>query len=109
MFYAEVDSASPSADWLGLTTVKRIEKINQIINQVNLNFNKQLLIVGANKDGQVVVRILNPSAASVRGTLLLDFEEFLKKNVDQGLTVWGEALGDKNSLRNLRGIKVKTS
>jgi hypothetical protein len=45
--------------------------------------------------------------ASVRGSLLLDFEECIKKNIDQGLTVWGEALGDKNSLRNLRGIEVK--
>jgi hypothetical protein len=38
----------------------------------------------------------------------LDLEELFKKSVDQGITVWGEALGDKNSLRNLRGIEVKT-
>ena len=34
-------------------------------------------------------------------------EEDLKLNIDKGLTVWCEPLGDKNSLRNLRGIKIK--
>ena len=109
MFYAEIDSPSPSVEWLSLSGVQRVEKINQVINMVNPDFNKQLLVVAAKKDGEVVVRILNPLTASVRGSLLLDFEEFIKKNIDQGLTAWGEALGDKNSLRNLRGIEVKVS
>jgi len=109
IFYAEVDSPNPTADWLSLSDVQRVEKINQIINKVNPDFNEQLLIVAAKKDGQVVVRMLKPLMASVRGSLLLDFEECIKKNVDQGLTAWGEALGDKNSLRNLRGIEVKIS
>lgn len=109
MFYAEVNSPKPSGDWSSLSDFQRNEKINQIINQVKPDFNKQLSVVAAKKDGQVVVRLLNPLTASVRGTLLLDFEEFIKKNIDQGLTVWGEALGDKNSLRNLRGIEVKIS
>lgn len=109
IFFAEVDSPNPSAAWLSLSDIKRNEKINQTISQVNPDFNKQLLVVAAKKDGQIVVRILNPLNASVRGGLLLDFEECIKKNIDQGLTVWGEALGDKNSLRNLRGIEVKVS
>ena len=86
-----------------------IQRINKIIDQLNSDFKELLLVVAAKKDGQVVVRMLNPLTASKRGTLLLDFEECIKKNVDQGLTVWGEALGDKNSLRNLRGIEVKVS
>ena len=109
MFYAEVDSPSPSVEWLGLSGAQRIERINQFINMANPDLNGQLLIVAAKKNGEVVVRMLNPLTASVRGSLLLDFEEFIKKNIDQGLTAWGEALGDKNSLRNLRGIEVKVS
>jgi hypothetical protein len=109
IFYAEVDSPHPTADWLALSDAQRIEKINQTINQVYPDFSKQLLVVSAKKDGQVVVRILNPLVASVRGSLLLDFEECIKKHIDHGLTAWGEALGDKNSLRNLRGIEVKVS
>lgn len=108
-FYAELESPSPSADWIGQSDEQRIQKINQVIDKVNPTFNEQLSIVAAKKDGHVVVRMLNPLTASVRGTLLLDFEECIKKNIDQGLTAWGEALGDKNSLRNLRGIEVKVS
>jgi hypothetical protein len=109
IFYAEVHSPNPSANWLALSEPLRIEKINQAVNQKNPSFNKELLVVSAKNNGDVVVRILNPLTAFVRGTLLLDFEEFLKQEMDQGLTVWGEALGDKNSLRNLRGIEVKIS
>ena len=109
IFYAEVDSPNPSANWLALSEPLRIEKINHIDNQKKTTFSKELLVVSAKNNGEVVVRILNPLTASVRGTLLLDFEEFLKQEIDQGLTAWGEALGDKNSLRNLRGIEVKVS
>lgn len=108
-FYAEVDSPNPSASWLALSESLRIEKINQVIDQKNTTFSKELLVVSAKNNGEVVVRILSPLTASVRGTLLLDFEEFLKQEIDQGITAWGEALGDKNSLRNLRGIEVKVS
>jgi len=108
-FYAEADTLNPSASWLALSESLRIEKINQVIDQKNTTFSKELLVVSAKNNGEVVVRILNQLAASVRGTLLLDFEEFLKQEIDRGLTIWGEALGDKNSLRNLRGIEVKVS
>ena len=109
IFYAEVASPKPSANWLSLSDIQRIERLNEIIDQNKLGFNTELLIVAAKKDGQVVVRLLKPLIASVRGTILLDLEEYIKKNVDQGLAVWGEALGDKSSLRNLRGIEVKVS
>jgi hypothetical protein len=40
--------------------------------------------------------------------LILDLEEFLKNHLDSGISIWCEPLGDKNSLRNLRGIQIKT-
>jgi len=58
-------------------------------------------------DGQVIVNFTCPVSADKRGGLLLDLEELLKNEFDQGVTVWLEPLGDRNSLRNLRGIKVK--
>ena len=58
-------------------------------------------------DGQVIVRLQESLPASQRGGLLLDLEDFLKGAVDPGLAVWLEGLGDRNSLRNLRGIEVK--
>ena len=42
----------------------------------------------------------------MRGPLLLDLEEKLKKNIDDGITVWFEPVGDKSKLRNLRGITI---
>jgi hypothetical protein len=109
IFFAEIDSPAPSIEWISLGEEQRINKINQIVQEINSDFLVELSIVAAKRDGQVVVKLLNSLNASVRGTLLLDFEEFIKKYIDQGLTVWGEALGDKNSLRNLRGIEVKIS
>ena len=43
---------------------------------------------------------------SERGTLLLDLEDEMCKLNNQ-IRVWHIPLGDKNSLRNLRGIKIK--
>lgn len=54
----------------------------------------------------VTVAFTEPVPASRRGTLLLDYEAALVKTVP-GAVVWHEALGDRNSLRNLRGIEVK--
>jgi len=59
-------------------------------------------------DGQVILRFTRPVDADRRGGLLLDLEDRLKSRIDQGLTVWLEPLGDRNSLRRLRGIEVRS-
>ncbi len=66
------------------------------------------MIVEAKTDGQVIVKLPEPVPADKRGTLLLDLEEFLKKSIDPGLVVWHESFSDRSSLRNLRGIEVKS-
>ena len=43
----------------------------------------------------------------MKEAFLLNLEERLKNNIDKGLTVWFEPVGDKSKLRNLRGIKIK--
>ena len=60
------------------------------------------------ESGQVLVQLDDKFSASERGVYLLDFERYLKNNVDQGINVWCETIGDKNSLRNLRGIQIKS-
>jgi len=106
-FYADIDSPTPSLEWKGLTEENRLLKINELLSK-HARFGNELLVISAKEDGQIIVRLLSNISSNKRGTLLLDFEGILKKNLDDGLTVWGEALGDKNSLRNLRGIEVKT-
>jgi hypothetical protein len=108
IFYASVDTPIPSPSWKNLLEYERVKRINQMIFDCS-DFENQLLAISAKEDGNVVVRFLTSVPADKRGTLLLDFETILKANIDEGLTVWGEALGDKNSLRNLRGIEVKVS
>ncbi len=66
-----------------------------------------LVIAAAKPDGQIIVSLVKPISASERGPLLLDLEAFLKLAIDPSLVVWLEPLGDRNSLRNLRGIEVK--
>ena len=108
IFYASVDTPIPSPLWKNLLEAERVKQINRMIVDCS-EFENQLLAISAKEDGQVVVRFLTSLPADKRGTLLLDFETKLKANIDGGLTAWGEALGDKNSLRNLRGIEVKAS
>lgn len=54
----------------------------------------------------VLVKFREEPPASIRGTLLLDFEEELNKT-HPDYRVWLKPMGDKNSLRNLRGITIK--
>lgn len=54
----------------------------------------------------VTLAFTEPVPASERGTLLMDAEDALQ-SVLPGAVVWHEPLGDRNSLRNLRGIEVK--
>ena len=99
------DSPSPSSEWINLSNEKRINIINKLIEKtIYVNF---FQVIITELDGQVIVRLIKKMSASERGTILLDFEEFLKNKIDLAINVWAESLGDKNSLRNLRGIEIK--
>ena len=102
--FSDVPSPVPSDDWVSLTIGERIDLINKSIQ--NFSLNADIDVVEANKGGQVSVIINDTLSADERGPLLLDLEEFLKLNVDNGITVWHAPIGDKSSLRNLRGIEV---
>ena len=69
---------------------------------------KSFEIFKIDNDEKVILKINESISASIRGMLLLDLEEKLKKNIDQALTIWLEPVGDKSKLRNLRGIKMKS-
>ena len=44
---------------------------------------------------------------ALRGQYLMKLEEELINNVDPMIRVWNVPIGDKNSLRNLRGVTLK--
>lgn len=105
--FADSDTPTPSSDWVKLPEDERLSRLKDYLAKGMPSMTKLVVITSAKDDGQVIVRLQEQLSADKRGTVLLDLEAFLKDSVDQGLAVWLEGLGDKNSLRNLRGIEVK--
>jgi hypothetical protein len=93
--------------WLGCSSAQRRDLVKAVIGQLP-ECRALVEVVHLQDDGQVTVRFGEPVPADRRGGLLLDLEAALKERVDPGLTVWLEPLGDKNSLRKLRGIDVRS-
>ena len=55
----------------------------------------------------VTVALTEPLTAGARGTLLMDYEDHLRQTGFPEAVVWHEPMGDRSSLRNLRGIEIK--
>jgi len=103
--YARENTPVTGSHWINLSDTQRVNAINEIIN--NNDTFKNITIDRALENGQVFVILSDNLNAAQRGSLLLDFEEHIKIKLDEALNVWCEPLGDKNSLRNLRGIEIK--
>lgn len=105
--FANSDTPTPGSEWIGMSESQRLARLRGSLAKGMPALEQLLVITAVKDDGQVIVSLKEQLPADKRGTVLLDIEAFLKKTVDQGLAVWLEGLGDKNSLRNLRGIEVK--
>ena len=103
--YADVNTPITKESWKNLTDKERFDMVNKVVN--NSSFNS-INVVSARENGQILVTLIDQVMAGKRGNLLLDCEEHLKSTIDEGLNVWCEPLGDKSSLRNLRGIEIKS-
>ena len=95
-----------SEDWKKKSEKERIDILCKEI-QKNILY-KNLEVVKAPDNGQVVIKIEKIIPANERGVFLLELEEKLKLALDQGITIWCEPVGDKSKLRNLRGVEIKT-
>jgi hypothetical protein len=104
--YADVPTPAPGAAWTALNERQRVDQVLNKLQASPAQFLTQIEVVTAKADGQVIVKMKQSLPASQRGPFLLDLEDYLR-DIDQALVVWLEPLGDKNSLRNLRGIEVK--
>ncbi len=105
--YAKAITPSPSLGWRQLSDTERLTRVMNVLHAGTTDLNGVVVIAAAKEDGQVIVNLVESMPASKRGALLLDLEAFLKEAIDPSLAVWLEPLGDRNSLRNLRGIEVK--
>lgn len=106
--YARAETPTPGQSWSSMPEDERIALVNTTLRTKTAFSDKVLIAVEAKQDGQVIIRLHDSLSADKRGTLLLDMEDFLKKCIDSGLVVWLEPFGDRSSLRNLRGIEVKS-
>ena len=103
---SKVKTPEPGIDWRKLNAKERISIVNEI-KLMHEAFDS-IEIVGAEDNGYVYVRLQGLLSAGMRGQILLDLEEIIKRDIDAGLTIWCEPLGDKSSLRRLRGIEIKS-
>lgn len=105
--YANADTPAPGHAWSRLRDDERLQLVKSTVSEKLGASGDIFLFVEAKVDGQIILAFREPVPADKRGTLLLDLEASLKASIDPGLAVWLEPLGDRNSLRNLRGIEVK--
>lgn len=105
--YAKANTPSPSLEWRQLSDAERLTRVMDTVRAGTADLNDVVVIAAAKEDGQIIVNLVEPTPAGKRGAVLLDLEAFLKEAIDPSLVVWLEPLGDRNSLRNLRGIEVK--
>lgn len=105
---ANIPTPTPGDDWLRLSATERCARVNAALDEMATPLGNVLSALECKDDGQVILSLLEPLSAGERGTLLLDVEDHLKAALDGALVVWLEPLGDKSSLRNLRGIEVKS-
>ncbi len=104
--WVSADSPQPSKAWLALSPLQRGAAIRKCMDS-DVRYAEALTFVDGRSDGQVILNLHAGIEVSTRCDLLLDFEELLKESVDPAITVWLEPIGDKSTLRRLRGIEVK--
>tara|TARA_B100000989_G_scaffold297828_1_gene284896 strand:+ start:450 stop:815 length:366 start_codon:yes stop_codon:yes gene_type:complete len=98
----------PKKKWLELSSSQRLRTIRENIKFMDAKVSSLIKILSANVDGHIIVSLLRELTPAERGTLLLDIEFYLKNNVDEALYLSVEPMGDKSSLRNLRGLTIKS-
>ena len=103
--FVDVDSPGVSNFWRNLEPDERLKSVIEVRDSDTRFSPIQISRVLAN--GEIFVNLVEAIPANILGSLLLDFEAELKSKIDIGIVVWCEPLGDKSTLRNLRGIQIK--
>ena len=103
--YAYEKTTQTDSKWKSQLEEERIEKIEKILKK-KPEFS-DFKVFKTSDNGEIVFKVEKSIPLNKRSPILLDLEEDLKAQIDTGLTVWFEPVGDKSKLRNLRGIKFK--
>jgi len=103
--YSTMETPTPGKEWIDASQVDRMDLVRNAWRGIKKY--SDLVVIDCRSNGEVFVEMKVSMSSNQRGTLLLDAEQVLKNHVDDAITIWLEPLGDKSTLRNLRGIKVK--
>lgn len=106
IFSASTPTPLVDTEWVHYDNQTRLNQINKVLQ--GTNFAELVSPTRTLDDGQIYFSFNKPVSSSLRGIFLLDLEIFLKDKIDPGIIIWCEPIGDKNSLRNLRGIEIIT-
>lgn len=104
--YSTQITPTTTKDWTDRSVEERIKLISNELKKNKLYENFEP--IKAPDNGQVVIRVEKIIPANERGQLLLELEQKLKSNIDVGITIWCEPVGDKSKLRKLRGIQINS-
>lgn len=105
--FARHSTPTPGALWLNHSEADRISLVSSALNQFEPDWTDTLDLVSARNDGFITFEFKKSIPVAIRGLYLLKLEAHLKSTVDPSITLWIAPVGDKSSLRNLRGIEVK--
>ena len=108
-FFQNASENSPSTGeiWKRMSASERLTAVADCLASSGEGYADVLEPVSAKTDGQVTFTLKRELNVAVRGGLLLDAEQWLKSGLDKGITVWLEPMGDRSSLRKLRGVEVR--
>jgi hypothetical protein len=104
--FADVECSITGHAWIGMSNENRIVQVSECIQKQDRFSGFE--VIRTHENGNIIVNFPPDLGANKRGTLLLDLEEYLKNEIDGGVVVWCDPLGDKSTLRNLRGIQIRS-
>ena len=106
ILFASAPTPKVGDAWVNSDSESRLNQINKVLE--GTDFVEFITPTRALDDGQVYFSFKKQISSSIRGVFLLDLEILIKNRIDTGIIIWCEPIGDKNSLRNLRGIEIIT-
>ena len=84
------------------------QKIAEVIRDYGfVDFSNEVIGGGSYRNVYVKFNSINKLSIAERGEYLMKLESELIEKIDSKIRVWHVPIGDKNSLRNLRGVTIK--
>jgi len=107
--FASNQTPIASNTWSSSLEEDRIVQIELLINNYDKFWKEKFKIVSANDKAYVTMEFIKSIPVDERSSYFLRLESILCQEIDPSITIWISPVGDKSSLRNLRGIEVKTT